>query len=262
MSFKHIAATLPLIISSPLMAGDIQFGLGLGMASAYEGSNKYIVTPDVIAQYTATTESYGVFSIGTQGAKWQYNLFDNLNFGIIGSYMQGRKEEIGFAGNKNKDLKGMGDLKGAAAAGIELNYVINKNIVYINSLTALGNREYGDINVDNATRIEFGINSHFDLNNDWSIDSNISTRYVNKNYNQAYFGVSHQQSLDTEFTEFIPKAGFKDVGALFAINYKINNDFYLNFKNGGYYLLGDAANSSITQQKYGLITIIGLSYSF
>lgn len=262
MTVKYLVPMLGAILCTNSFSDELILGAGVGMSSPYEGSDKYILIPDATIQYTVDTNSFGIFSLGTSGAKWQYSLFDNFHIGVLGAYMQGRKEEIGFSGSKNKDLKGMGDLKGAIAAGFEVSYSIEEHSIYINSLTALGHRDYGGVDVDNATRVEFGVNSHFELNDDWFIDTNISTRYVNKNYNQAYFGVTEKQSLKTDYAVYTPKAGIKDAGILIGLNYRLSENFFLNLKSGGYYLFGDAADSPITKQKYGLVNIIGLSYTF
>lgn len=262
MSFKYLVSMLAVFVCSNAISGELKLGAGVGGASPYEGSDKTILVPDATIQYTTEMNSLGFFSIGTGGAKWQYNIVDNFHIGILGTYMQGRKEEIDFFGSKNKALKGMGDLKGAVATGIELSYGTEKHALYINSLTALGSRDYGGVNVDHATRFELGINSHYELSEDWSIDSNMSTRYVNKDYNQAYFGVTEKQSLKTAYAVYSPGSGFKDAGVLIEINYRLTGELFLNLKSGGYYLLGDAAESPITKQKYGLINIVGLSYTF
>lgn len=262
MNSKYIFSIAGIFFYTCASAGELKVGIGAGMVTPYEGSNKYIFTPDALIQYTEETNNYGVFSIGTEGAKWQYNIYDSIHVGIIGTYLQGRKEEVGFSGSKNTDLKGMGDLKGALAAGVEISYAINGHSLYINSLTAIGHRDYGGENIDNATRYEFGVNSRFELNDDWSVDTNASARYVNKNYNQAYFGVTEEQSTKTSYLPYTPSSGFKDVSVLFGVNYKLSDSLYVNMKSGGYYLLGDAASSPIVKQKYGLINIIGITYSF
>lgn len=258
MSLKYLLPIFGAFVCSNSYADELKIGAGIGMSSPYEGSDKYILIPDAMLQYTTETNSFGLFSLGTSGAKWQFNIFDNIHIALLGTYMQGRKEEIGFSGSKNKDLKGMGDLKGAAGAGVELSYNIIGHSFYINSLTAIGHRDYGGKNIDNATRFEFGINSHFDINKNWSIDSNIST----KNYSQAYFGVTEKQALNTDYSIYTPNSGIKDAGILIGINYKISEGFFVNLKSGGYYLFGDMADSPITKQKYGLVNIIGLSYLF
>ncbi|MBN6363273.1 MULTISPECIES: MipA/OmpV family protein [Providencia] len=262
MNRNYIFPITGMFFCACISASELKIGVGAGVVTPYEGAKKYILTPDAMIQYTELTDDYGIFSIGTEGAKWQYNIYDSINVGVIGTYLQGRKEEIGFSGNKNTDLKGMGDLKGAVAAGLEISYAINEHSLYINSLTAIGHRNYGGKKIDNATRYEFGINSNFELNNEWSIDSNVSIRYVNKNYNQAYFGVTEEQSMKTSYLPYTPNSGFKDVGVLFGVNYKLFDDLYLNLKSGGYYLLGDSVNSPIVKQKYGLINMIGITYSF
>lgn len=258
MSLKYLLPIFGAFVCSNSYADELKIGAGIGMSLPYEGSDKYILIPDAMLQYTTETNSFGLFSLGTSGAKWQFNIFDNIHIALLGTYMQGRKEEIGFSGSKNKDLKGMGDLKGAAGAGVELSYNIIGHSFYINSLTAIGHRDYGGKNIDNATRFEFGINSHFDINKNWSIDSNIST----KNYSQAYFGVTEKQALNTDYSIYTPNSGIKDAGILIGINYKISEGFFVNLKSGGYYLFGDMADSPITKQKYGLVNIIGLSYLF
>lgn len=262
MSFKYLIPIFGVFLCSNSYAGELKIGAGIGMSSPYEGSDKYILIPDAMLQYTTETNSFGLFSIGTSGARWQFNLFDNIHIALLGTYMQGRKEEIGFSSDKNEDLKGMGDLKGAAGAGVELSYSIVGHSFYINSLTALGHRDYGGKNIDNATRFELGINSHFEINKNWSIDSNISTRYINKSYSQAYFGVTEKQSLNSDYSIYTPNSGIKDSGVLIGVNYKISERLFVNLKSGGYYLFGDMADSPITKQKYGLVNIIGLSYVF
>lgn len=92
--------------------------------------------------------------------------------------------------------------------------------------------------------------------------THLSTRYVNKNYNQAYFGVTESQAAQTNFTAYLPGGGFKDVGALLGVHYKLSKKLFLGAKGGGYYLLGDAVDSSIVKQKYGLIAVTGLLYKF
>ena len=42
----------------------------------------------------------------------------------------------------------------------------------------------------------------------------------------------------------------------------IMKKLFLGAKGGGYYLLGDAVDSSIVKQKYGLIAVTGLLYKF
>ena len=263
MSLKKLSAiVITLLCSNLSTAKDIPIGIGIGVASVYEGSDQYMVVPDLVAEYAIETERLGVFAIGTHGLTWKYPITDHVKVGLIGSYMQGRKQEIGIEGHKNKDLQGMGNLKGAVTAGAEVSYSLKDHIIYMNSMTALGGRDYGGVNVDNATRIELGVNSHYTINELWGLDYHLSTRYVNKNYNQAYFGVTESQAAQTNFTAYSPGGGFKDVGALLGVHYKLSKKLFLGAKGGGYYLLGDAVDSSIVKQKYGLIAVTGLLYKF
>lgn len=243
-------------------ANEIRLGIGTDISPKYEGSSKYEATPSFDANYHFNTMKYGNFDIGVGGLRWETGDTSGFNMAIQGTYINGRDEKIGYFGSKDETLVGMGKLKGSVAAGLELNYKIGMSKIYVSSLTALQNRTYGGEKIKNATTIELGLNGLYSLNDDWAIGYNLASTWATKDYNQAYFGVTRMQADRSKFKEYTPAAGFKDVNILGMVQYKLTDNSSLNFSIGSYYLIGDAAKSPIVENKYGLLSSIGYTYSF
>ncbi|WP_413495422.1 MipA/OmpV family protein [Morganella psychrotolerans] len=243
-------------------ANELTLGIGTDFSPKYEGSGKYEATPSIEANYSHHSKGYGNIEAGTGGIRWETGNTPGFNMAIQGTYINGRDEEIGYFGKKDDTFAGMGKLKGSAAAGAEINYSFGISKIYLSSLTALRNRTYGGQKINNATTVEMGLNGIYPLNNSWSVGYNLASTWANKDFNQAYFGVTKLQSENTDFDEYAPAAGFKDVSALSILQYKLTDNSSLNFGFGAYHLLGDAAKSPLTEKKYGFLSSVGYTYRF
>lgn len=240
----------------------IHLGAGISVAPVYEGSKKYQLGPSVEATYAYITDDYGVFSAGLEGLAWGVGLSENLTFVSSLGYDFGRDEEIGLLGNKNKDLKGMGDLDGSPLVGFALSYNVSHYEFYIATDIATDERKYGGREVGRAVSVTLGANATYELNESWYLDYDLATVWANKAYNQIYFGVTKQQAKKSKFAEYEPEAGFKDVNSSLTLNYKIDDNMTLYTGVGVYYLVGDAGKSTLTESRTGFTGMTGISYSF
>lgn len=253
-----------IIPSYSVFAGESAFyaGTGVNYAPAYEGSDKYQFSPMLDASASYSTDSFGVFSLGTDGLIWALPMSENLTFSSIVSYDGGRDEKIGVFGSKNEELKGMGDLDGSLLVGGALNYKISDYDLYIKSMVATKNRHYGGRDVGHTAYVELGGIATYQLNEKWSMNYNLASTWTNNAYNQAYFGVSEQQATRSKFSTYEGGSGFKDVNGAVIVNYNLNKNFALHTGVGAYYLLGKSADSPISEKRLGLIGLAGVSYSF
>ncbi|AMG65527.1 MipA/OmpV family protein [Providencia stuartii] len=256
-----VAALLPY---SAVMAGETMLILGAGgsVMPAYEGSNKYLFSPTVDINYGYISDDYGVFSIGLEGAEWAIGLTDNFTFSSRIGYDAGRDEKIGILGNKNEDLKGMGDLDGSMTVGATVNYSINNYQLYVSADMATKDRHYGGRNIGRTVNVEIGGIGNYQINSKWDIEYTLATVWGNKAYNQAYFGVSKQQASRSRFNEYDAGSGFKDIHGGVILNYNLNEDTALYTGVGAYYLVGDAAKSTLTEQRLGWVGLAGIKYTF
>lgn len=261
---KTVALLVGIFSCNYAMAGEGTFvaGAGVNIAPAYEGSKKYQFGPSLEATYVYLSDDYGVFSLGLEGAAWGVGLADNLTFVSSLGYDYGRDEKIGLFGNKNKDLKGMGDLDGSLLVGFDLYYTLSDYEFYIMSDIATKNRHYGGRHIGRAVTVELGANTQYEINDSWEMEYNLATVWGNKAYNQAYFGVSKQQASRTHFAEYDAGSGFKDIHGSAILNYKMDKNLTLYTGIAAYYLIGDAGKSSLTDQKLGFVGLTGFRYEF
>ncbi len=237
-------------------------GTGMNVAPVYEGSKKYQVEPSLEASYAYTTDNYGVFSLGVDGAAWAVGLTDNFTFETSVGYDDGRDEDIGVLGHKNKDLKGMGKLDGSVLVGFDLYYTLSDYQLYIMTDIATKDRKYGGRQIGRAVTVELGANTQYEINQDWNIEYNLATVWGNKAHNQAYFGVSKQQASKSKFAEYDAGSSFKDVHGSAILNYKVDKNLSLYSGIGAYYLVGDASKSTLTEQRSGFVGLAGIRYTF
>ncbi|EPL6453232.1 MULTISPECIES: MipA/OmpV family protein [Providencia] len=261
---KIVALMVGILPCSYVVAGESTFivGAGVNIAPVYEGSKKYQFGPNLEATYAYLSEDYGVFSLGIDGAAWGIGLTDNLTFVSSLGYDYGRDEKNGFLGNKNKDLKGMGDLDGSLLVGADLYYTLNNYAFYIMGDVATKDRHYGGRHIGRTVTVELGMNTNYEINDSWEMEYNLATVWGNKAYNQAYFGVSKQQASKSKFTEYDASSGFKDVHGSAILNYNMDENLTLYTGVAAYYLIGDAGKSSLTEQKLGFVGLTGFRYAF
>lgn len=117
---------------------------GMAVAPIYQGASSYSAEPlyDIEAGYAKS--AWGDFSLGlSEGARWQLPLSGPFGIALLAGYDAGRDEEVKTLSGRNKRLKGMGDLKGAFEAGIELSYKFDAFHAYVKGMQATKTRRYG-----------------------------------------------------------------------------------------------------------------------
>lgn len=171
-------------------------------------------------------------------------------------------KKLVFLGSKNEDLKGMGDLDGSMMVGAEVNYSISDYQLYASIDMATKDRQYGGRDIGRTVNVELGGIGYYQINDKWDIEYALATVWGNKAYNQAYFGVSKQQANRSRFNEYDAGSGFKDIHGGAILNYNVNENIILYTGVGAYYLVGDSAKSSLTEQRLGWLGLSGIRYTF
>jgi outer membrane scaffolding protein for murein synthesis (MipA/OmpV family) len=137
-------------------------------------------------------------------------------------------------------LRGMGDVEDTLTLGGSVTYRLD-------SLSLSTNVAYG-LSGDKGLLVDLtaGYHNSFNPNLHWNIVA--STSVANGDYNQAFFGVTPEQSARSGYPVYLPEAGFKDVGLGASVDYffsqNISLDLFANYKH----LMGEAADSPIVQK--------------
>ena len=77
---------------------------------------------------------------------------------------------------------------------------------------------------------------------------NLSTTYASEDYMDSFFSVTAAGSAASGLSVFDADAGFKDVGLMGIVNYKLNERWTANLIGGYTRLIGDAEDSSIVSE--------------
>lgn len=235
---------------------------GIAVAPAYQGAKKYKATPILGFEAGVQQQDWGTLSASEMGLLWQAPLSGPFGIAFIVGYDTGRNEDIRTMSGRDKSLKGMGKLSGAVEAGTELSYHVEPYRLYMKALRALKKRQYGGEDLSYTTHGNLGADITFPLASDVSTTLSLLSSWGDKQTMQAYFGVTRQQAQNTAFRQYQPKAGFKDVTLQAVLNYQLTPAIALQSSWGGYYLLGEAAKSPITEKNLGGFAFISGSYTF
>lgn len=236
--------------------------LGAGMAPLYVGASKYTAIPVIGLEAGVEFVNWGSVQANENGLTWQLPINSPFGIAFLASYDRGRDEEIRASGGKNKELKGMGDLKAAPEIGISFNYREGPYSAYLKGMTAASRRTYGGEDLGHTSWAELGGEYSLILTHSVSASFGLATSWADSKYLQGHFGVTHQQARHSQFQYYKPGAGMRDISYQASMSYQFTPSFSLLGAVGGYYLVGDAASSPLTKSRAGAVTILALSYTF
>jgi outer membrane protein len=210
-------------------------GLGLGYAAAYPGSdtNKSRVLPLVKLEY-------GRFFIGGEDAGAPgigFRFVDTTSWkaGIVYAHdlTTPRKE------SDSARLDGMGDIGKTNRVGLFASYQYRD--------FTLGSRlvRSGD---DQGTRIDIFGKTRFDTGSGLRLTAGPTATWANREYNQTYFGVDADQSARSGLAQYHPSSGLTSVAMEFGASYPLGHDWLFGSRLTLGRLMGDAAQSPLTEQ--------------
>ncbi|BEL87053.1 hypothetical protein SMQE32_37530 [Serratia marcescens] len=235
---------------------------GLAVAPAYEGSSFYSIEPLYQVNAGYQNASWGEFSAGSEGARWQFPIAGPVGIALLLNYDAGRDEEIKTLRGRNTRLKGMGKLGGALEAGAELSYQLDPFRAYVKGMQATRKRSYGGEELGHTAYVESGLTGQYPLSEQLTLIGNLSTTWANSGYQRGYFGVTSQQAQHSAFSAYRPGSGFKDATLTAALNYQWRPNVAFQAGVGVTRLLGDAADSPIVEKTTSGMAFTSASYSF
>ena len=225
---------------------DIMLGAGAMLAPRYEGSDRFTVMPlpviDIVWRDRVFLNSFNGFGIYALNR-------DDLQLGISVNYDFGRSES-----DDRRHLGGLGDVDAAAQGKIFASYGWNGI-----ELSAEVAHSFGG---SDGTLVEAGIGYPIALGERLSVTPGFSVSWADEDYMEAYFGVSNSQSANSGLAPFAANSGFKDLDLTLDARYLLTEHWALGLRVGAGYLLGDAADSPVTQERVQPYSIMSVIYRF
>ncbi|AHE52798.1 hypothetical protein NX02_05290 [Sphingomonas sanxanigenens DSM 19645 = NX02] len=97
---------------------------------------------------------------------------------------------------------------------------------------------------------------------DMMLSLDVQTSWANRDYTRTYFGVTSADAAVSGLAAYRPGSGFRDVGAGLTAGYWFDRHFGVIGRAGATYLVGDAADSPITDDGSRWQPTAGLALSY
>lgn len=226
-------------------------GAGIAVVSEYSGSDQQRTRAVVGVDYQ---NKNGFFASTMRGIGYQGKVGD-FGFSAAIGYGAGRKDYDRNYGVGSDYLRGMGEIEGSTLALIGGSYKFGGVTVSTRAAVALTHRERG-----NQYALGLQVPLLKDEKNQVGMFTNAD--YSDRKHMQTFYGVTAKQSLASGFQAYTPKAGFSKVALGVNWNHQLSKAWSVNTTLGVNHLVGDAADSPLTQRKTSGFAISTVNYAF
>lgn len=246
-----------LLIAAAAHAQDSTFtlGAGIGAGTRYSGSDDYLVSPVVVADYQAANGFYASTLRGIGFAAGSGQLSASISLGYRGERRE--NDTNGFVGRTgSKALKGMGDIKGSAT----LNVAAEAQLTDVFSVGAraeipLSRRE-------NGKQFTLGLNAKLLDSQADKVTAGVALQFGETRYLQTYYGVDAHQAARSGYRMFTPDGGMFGADASIGWEHRIDAHWAVTSLLGAQRLTGDAAKSPLVRRKTAPTAAVYAAYTF
>lgn len=275
-SFKAVGAAL---LSTSLMMGtsivsianasdltersgsSVQVGGGALIKPKYEGSDEYdvygfpIIIPDFSGDSQFSFFKKYVEINGADDVRFKLLNQGGLTAGPLAGYTFGREEDDG------DKLAGLGDVDEGLIVGGFVAYSFDVNASKFTLSSSYHQQVTGD---EDGYLLRFSAGVERPVNDRLKIKAKVGTTYADDEYFQTNFGVTSQQSLNSQanLAAFDADAGFKDVFVSLGTDLQLSESWKLIANVKYSRLLGDAEDSPVIETEDQFTGLIGLTYKF
>lgn len=222
---------------------NVILGAGVRVEPKFEGSKDFTIIP--LPMVSAEFGQYvSVDSMGLTINAWQYE----------GLSVKGRLGyDLGRDSDDAKHLDGLGDIGASAVLGVDFVYELMPLEFKLSLDKNVGGSDGFSAKFGTALMMQF---------DPVMVSIGPSVTWADDNYMESYFGVTERQSLRSGLREFDAEAGFKRVDLEVSALYFINDHWVARGEMGVGYLVGDAADSPVSQENLQPYTMFILGYKF
>jgi outer membrane scaffolding protein for murein synthesis (MipA/OmpV family) len=238
---------------SDLNPGDYEVRLGAGVliGPVYPGSETTEASPVPILDvaYRAALPMLDTIFLNTRDGLGIV-AFRHGPFSIGGG--------IGYATGRDEDdaarLRGMGNIDGAPRASLFLRGEFGALTVSLRGQHAMGDQE--------GTTVTLGASYRQQITPDFSLTGNVEAVWADQDSMQQWFGVDSLQAGRSGMRAYRPGSGMRSATLSLTAGYALSEHWSLHGTAGVSRLLGDAADSPVTEEKTQPFGLLGFSYRF
>lgn len=230
-------------VTQYLSGWNVVIGGGARVAPKYEGSDELEITP-----VPFITARFGDrISINPRGLSVEVFSSGPFSLTARAGYDPGRSEDA------STHLRGLGDIDAGAVLGGTLAYRLGPVKLHASLDRTIGGSE-GLVGVLGADITH--------VYNRFLFSAGASATWGDTNHMEAYFGVTPLQSVNSGLAVYKAEAGFKRVDVTASVTYAITNNWLARAQVGVGYLLGDAGDSPVVQEKVQPSAMLMVGYKF
>lgn len=231
----------------------VTLGAGVAVAPVYEGSNTYTVSPLPFFRFTWRD----IVALDARGLNVRMINQDGFKAGVGLTYDTGRDEDGDTLLFKNQDdsLRGLGDIDAALGLRAFASYDFS-----VATISGGATRYFGDDN--DGLLIDASLKKRLPFGSQFSLTPSVKMTWADNAYMDTFFGVSAAQSGRSGFTQFSADSGFKDVSASLSGEYAFNENWGLMVRVEIKQLLGNAADSPISDNDTSASIFSAITYRF
>ena len=237
----------------PGLSGSV--GAGLAYMPTYDGSpnQRTVGVPFFTLNYR--TQEWGDVSFGKHGLVWQAIESGGFRLGLVASLDDGRKDRKPSSTNPvpgDNRLAGMGTVRSSTEAGVLVGY---------GPFSVLARKSLGDRG-HKGTQVDLGVAWPLKMSDKVGVTLGAGLTWADKDYMQAYFGVTPAQSRASGFRAYTPKAGVRKFDLSVNTEYALTQDWKLQGALLLTQLTGDAADSPLVKRKFNPSLAVGVARVF
>jgi outer membrane protein len=265
-------AQTPTLNLMPDGSRDMYVGLGVQSAPRYEGTGSRRVSALPVLQ---VQWSNGIFVSG-MSAGMHLSSSPTVEYGPLLAIQPGRDESGAGLGPDgvgsstvaplapvqrtiimNGRLAGMDEIGARLQAGAFYNTYLNPQWRLTSSLLFGAGREHDGARLDlGVQRLAFATGERHRV----SLSAGVG--FVNRQYNESYFGVTMEEASRSRFRAYAPGGGLQDVHVGARWNWTLSPSWMLTSNLQAKRLLGDAGKSPLTERSTNLTVSTAIAYRF
>lgn len=272
-SAAYAQAPAPAARMMPDGSRDLYLGIGVQRAPRYMGSGERDTDPALLLQMQW---SNGVFVSGlsaglhlVEGSRLEVGPLLSIEPGRDAAGRQRASGIGGIGGIGGIDLPSLGAASPASAsttevlrfnrvktspqAGAFLNYYLNENLRLVSSL------QYGSGNDHDGLLLKAGVQQSITAAAHHRVSVAASATWANASHTRDYFGVS---AASGGVPLYLPSSGVRDVQLAVNWNWEWSTRWMLASQLSVTRLMGDAADSPLSERRTGIGLRTGLAYRF
>lgn len=256
-------------MTEPTHQRSVLVGAGVGVQPLYEGSDEYrsFIFPIIAPNFGDPTEP----------RRFEFRGLDDIRVHLFRAGAFSAGPLLGYRFGRDEDdadiLTGLGDIEGGLVVGAFAGYdFIKTDTVNVGADIGFSTQVTGDafdegrfvgipafrdsVGDDYGYKIDLGLSADFDLTQRLNLATRIGTEYADDEYMRTHFGIAPIQAASSAavpggagLPAFEAEAGFKNIYLNADVTYEVTERVQFQAGLGFSRLLGDAADSPVTQNE-------------